>query len=279
MRAVLRKFLPRSRSSSVAVKRERGDGQDRDNVVPSGIAQDEPKSPSNRDAPVELSARTIEFIDQVMSEKLTMVSKQRLWATAKAVRYIIDENIPGDFVECGVWRGGNSLLASHSFKEAEIYDRRVWLFDTFNGMTAPTDADVRAETGKSANERFEELQRESHNDWCYAPIDDVRKSFERHGLLSDRVVFVQGDVAETLTVNHGLPEKISVLRLDTDWYESTRIELEVLWPRLEPGGILIVDDYGYWAGSKTAVDEYFSKLERKPFLNYIDNTGRLAVKF
>src|SRR5262249_6800965 len=120
---------------------------------------------------------------------------------------------------------------------------------------------------------------DTHNEWCYASLDDVRNNFVNVGLLSNNVVFVQGDVTQTLANEENLPKSISVLRLDTDWYESTKKELEVLYPRLNRGGVLLIDDYGYWAGSKQATDEFFAKNQNRPFLQYTDSSGRLAVKF
>ena len=93
---------------------------------------------------------------------------------------------------------------------------------------------------------------------------------------SKNVKLIQGDVAETLLESKNLPEKIAILRLDTDWYESTRIELERLYPLLEPGGVLIIDDYGHFDGARKAVDEYF-KAER-PWMHYVDYTCRLILK-
>jgi O-methyltransferase len=227
--------------------------------------------------PVELSVAEREIVHGIMSNKLTMVSYERLWTTVMACKYVVDRDIEGDFVECGVWRGGNALAAAEIFK---LYKskRDVWLFDTFKGMTAPTDLDIRASDGQPARTRYVIDQRETHNDWCYASLDDVRKSFTNRGLESN-IHFIQGDVCETLNSDQSkLPARISVLRLDTDWYESTKKELEVLYPKLTPGGCLIIDDYGHWSGSKKATDEYFEKNRNRPFLQYTDCTGRVAVK-
>jgi O-methyltransferase len=228
--------------------------------------------------PVELTKEEAEIITWVMSNKLTMVSYERLWATLMACKYVVDQNIDGDFVECGVWRGGNAIVAAEIFK---LYNspKKVWLFDTFKGMTAPTEEDVRISDGKLAKHRYLSDDRGTHNEWCYASIDDVRNNFIKKGLLSKNVVFVEGDILETLNnTPPEVPSKISVLRLDTDWYESTKMELEILYPALSVGGCLIIDDYGAWSGSKKATDEYFQKLNRRPFLQYTDKTGRIAVK-
>ncbi len=235
------------------------------------------KSSANRSMPVELNLAEREIVNYIMSNKLTMVSYERLWATIMACKYVVDRGIEGDFVECGVWRGGNALAAAEIFRLYKS-ERKVWLFDTFKGMTAPTDVDVRASDGRAAKEQYEDEQRGGHNEWCFASIEDVRRNFHDRGLASN-VNFIEGDVCQTLNGDESsLPNKISVLRLDTDWYESTKKELEVLYPRLTIGGCLLVDDYGHWSGSRRAVDEYFLKNQSRPFLHCIDYTGRVAVK-
>jgi len=226
--------------------------------------------------PVEFDEGDKRIVAHVMSERLSMTSRERLFATLMACRHVAAANIPGDFVECGVWRGGNALIAADVFKRA---GRRanIYLFDTFAGMTAPTAQDFDNRERQSAQEQFERGQRDGHNAWCYAGLDDVTANFRKAGLLGGNVKMVKGDVLETLSHEENLPAAISVLRLDTDWYESTRTELEVLWPRLSPGGILMIDDYGHWSGAKRATDEFFASRAR-PFFHYIDYTGRLAVK-
>lgn len=227
--------------------------------------------------PVELSPEERAIIDYVKSNQLTMVSYERLWTTLMSCKYAIEQKIEGDFVECGVWRGGNAMVAAELFKLYGV-SKKVWLFDTFKGMTEPTENDVEASDGKSARMQYTRDQRDDHNAWCYASLADVRTNFDKRGLLSDQVIFVPGDVCQTLDQVSQIPESICVLRLDTDWYESTKKELEVLYPKLTPGGCLIIDDYGYWAGSKKATDEYFEARGNRPFLQYTDDTGRIGVK-
>ena len=227
--------------------------------------------------PVEITDEEKAILAYVQDHQLTMTSPERAWTTLMACKHVADRDIPGDFVECGVWRGGNALIAAFVFK---LYgaNRRTFLFDTFEGMTEPTDKDKRAADGTCAREEFLANQTASHNEWCYASLEDVRGNFAKAGLLGDEVVFVKGDVSETLEQERMLPKQISVLRLDTDWYESTRKELEVLYPRLSVGGVLIIDDYGHWAGSKNATDEYFDRHNNRPFFQYVDYSGRAAVK-
>jgi hypothetical protein len=192
------------------------------------------------------------------------------WALLKSFHHVQRRGIPGAIVECGVWRGGNMLLAAEVMPDREIY-----LYDTFAGMTAPTEFDVKP-SGKSALAKFEASQRDGYNEWCYASLDEVRGNFNKFGLLSDRVHFVQGKVEETLQ-GPMLPDKIAVLRLDTDWYESVKASLEALYPRLSPGGVIVFDDYGAWNGARKAVDEYFTD-ENAPLLIPIEQVCRMAIK-
>lgn len=227
-----------------------------------------------KEYPVEFSKEDANIVSYVTANKLSMTSFERLYATLMACRYVCESEIEGDFVECGVWRGGNSLVAADVFARLAP-TRKVFLFDTFAGMTAPTEVDV-ARVGAKASEQYQQMQKDDYNEWCYAALDDVQKAFQSRN-LSAQARFIKGDVLETLRGNENLPDKISVLRLDTDWYESTRMELEILYPRLQIGGVLIIDDYGYWGGAKKAVDEFFADRP-KPFLQYIDHTGRIGVK-
>lgn len=226
--------------------------------------------------PVEFDEADKHILRHVIEKKLSMTGRERLFATLAACRHVAAHGISGDFVECGVWRGGHGLIAADVFSRLSK-PAKIFLFDTFAGMTAPGEADVKAATGKPARARYQRSQTGGRSSWCYASLDDVLRNFREAGLLSDYVRPVKGDVLETLRVEDNLPKKISVLRLDTDWYESTSLELEVLWPRLESGGILMVDDYGHWGGARKAVDEFFASRGR-PFLHYIDYTGRLAIK-
>ena len=226
--------------------------------------------------PIELDEADRHIAQHIFDNSLTMTSRKRIYATLLACHHATSAGLVGDFVECGVWRGGNAIAAADVFARRNR-NSKVYLFDTFAGMTAPTEHDVANANGELALAQYERDQRDSHNEWCYASLEDVRNNFKNAGVLCDNVRFVKGDVLESLSRDKDLPDEISVLRLDTDWYESTKKELEVLWPRLVSGGILMIDDYGYWGGAKKAVDEFFAERTR-PFFSYIDHTGRLAVK-
>jgi hypothetical protein len=227
--------------------------------------------------PVELTGKERDLIFKVRESNISMTSYERLCSTVMACKYVIENNIKGDFVECGVWRGGNALLAALIFRLYK-YPAKIYLYDTFEGMTEPSGKDVRISTGTLAIEKFKKDQKENHNEWRYASIEDVKNNFKRFNLLNKNIIFVKGDVLKTLNLNKNLPKKISILRLDTDWYESTKKELEVLYPKLVVNGVLSIDDYGFWAGSKQATDEYFKKNGKRPFLHYVDSAGRCGTK-
>ncbi len=201
----------------------------------------------------------------------TMTSVEALFALYTAVNYVLDRNIPGDILECGVWRGGSALLAALILKMRNVKDRKLYLYDTFQGMPAPTEFDV-DKYGRTGLEMMEKYGDDIG--WCYASLEDVQKAFSGQNFEFE-IEFVQGDVMETLKTTK--PETISIMRLDTDWYESTAFEFEHLYPRLSTGGVVIVDDYGCWAGSRKATDEYFTKVSG-PMLIRIDKEVRLGIK-
>ena len=228
--------------------------------------------------PVELSSEDRDLIRHVIDNDISMVSIERLCATLKAAKYVSENNIDGDFVECGVWRGGNAIIAADIFRRYGL-DKKVYLFDTFAGMTEPSDDDRAISDNEPAMKHYEKEKTPTHSNWCYAPIEEVRENFSKRALLGDNIVFVKGPVEETLRLQANVPERISILRLDTDWYESTKVELTTLYPRIVSGGCLIIDDYGWWSGSRKATDEYFEQMHPKPLLHVTDSCGRIAVKF
>ncbi len=228
--------------------------------------------------PIEFSVEDRDLVRDVIASNLSMVSLEGLCSTLAACKYVCERDVEGDFVECGVWRGGNALIAAEIFRRYNS-SKRVYLFDTFRGMTEPSIEDTSLADGTSALGEFQSSDRGDYNAWCFSSEEEVRNAFRSRELLSDRVVFVAGDVEKTLDDTDNLPNSISLLRLDTDWYESTRKELEVLYPLLSQGGCLIVDDYGVWSGAKKATDEYFQQATySKPFFHVTDNTRRIAVK-
>jgi hypothetical protein len=208
----------------------------------------------------------------------TMAGIPRMRALIDAVRYCVRRGVPGAFAECGVWRGGSVLAMILTLQELGVDDRDVWLYDTFEGMTRPTEQDVSV-TQLAALELWERTEGRPWPEFFNEELfneEQVRETVLSTGYPAERVRFVRGPVEETLPAH--APERLALLRLDTDWYESTRHELIHLYPRLADGGVLIVDDYGEWEGARRAVDEYFSEHAPPVLLHRIDRGGRIAIK-
>jgi O-methyltransferase len=207
----------------------------------------------------------------------TMSSAQRLAALCDSVEYIVRGDVEGDFAECGVWRGGSMMAAAITLLRLGDTGRDLYLYDTYSGMAEPTAEDLPSPyDGYSMHRRFARNRTGRTSDWVSVPVEVVRRALETTGYPMDRVHLVEGLVEETLPAQ--APERLALLRLDTDWYRSTKHELEQLYPRLSPGGVLIVDDYGHYEGARRAVDEYFEDSGEPVLLNRIDYTGRIAVK-
>lgn len=210
-----------------------------------------------------------------------MVGPERLLATCDAVTYVVRRGIPGALVECGVWRGGSVLAMILTLQRLGINDREIWLYDTFEGMTEPTEHDTSAFHGPARTiwaDAVEQGQRMF--DAEFGPqafgLDLVRATLRETGYPEHLIHYVVGPVEQTIPGD--VPDRIAVLRLDTDWYESTRHEMDHLYPRLLTGGVLLIDDYGHWQGARKAVDEYLSEEEVVLMLHRTDYTGRAAIK-
>lgn len=223
-----------------------------------------------------------EFADiYARCREYTMTSPERMYALYEAVRHVVGHGIEGDFVECGVWKGGSAMLMAMTL--ARLGEdgpgeggRRIRLYDTFAGMTRPTAVDVRARDGSDTLTRWEHFQRADHNAWAYAPLDEVRANMAKTGFPAENIDYVIGTVEETLPAE--APDRIALLRLDTDWYESTYHEMLHLFPRLAPGGVLVLDDYGSFEGARKAVDQYLEENDIRLLLHRVDTPGRVAVK-
>lgn len=225
--------------------------------------------------PIDFDNITTKIIKS--TKPFTLTSKERNFALIEAVKYVINHEIAGDIVECGVWKGGSVMIICKTLINLKNQEKEIHLFDTFEGMTKPTEFDIPSSEKWDASEQFDKLKTgDDSADWCKSGIDEVKNNVYSTGYNNKKIRFIKGKVENTLP--QFAPEKISILRLDTDWYESTLHELIHLFPKLVKGGVLIIDDYGYWKGSKKAVDEYFAKNKSKILLNRIDSTGRIAIK-
>jgi hypothetical protein len=222
----------------------------------------------------DFSSEELEVFSKV--SPYTMTSIERVKALMDSVNYISRNNLDGDIVECGVWKGG-SILATLLQLKKNGNEKTIWMYDTFEGMSEPTEFDI-DNKDRSASQRMAVEDKFTSNVWAYSTLNEVKSNLNQVEDHNCDLRFVVGKVEESLKNTINLPEKIAILRLDTDWYESTKIELEVLFPRLVKNGILIIDDYGHWKGCKKAVDEYFGKFRNSFLLSRIDYTGRLLIK-
>lgn len=219
-----------------------------------------------------LDADALETVRRVAP--FTMLGPEKLFALIQAVRYVVRHAVPGDLVECGVWRGGAVMAAVLTLVQLGVRDRRIFLYDTFSGMPPPSAADRRPDV--DPRELFERRRTgPESSDWCRAGVEEVRRNLASLPYPGRLFQLVEGRVEDTIPGT--LPCSIAILRLDTDWYESTRHEMEHLMPRLVPGGVLILDDYYNWTGSRRAVDEYLER-EKLPILLTRVSSGAVGVK-
>ena len=203
----------------------------------------------------------------------TLLGPDKLFSFVQALRYVVRAGVPGDIVECGVWRGGAIMAAALTLRQLGVEDRRFFLYDTFTGMTQPTSDDRGLVDGPDPRAEFERRRTAADSsDWCRASLQDVRQNLSTLPYPQQHFELIEGKVEETIPQRR--PERIAILRLDTDWYESTRHEMEHLMPLLSPGGVLIIDDYYNWSGNQQAVDEY---LEREKLPLLLTKVARSAI--
>jgi len=216
---------------------------------------------------------------KIMNEckEFTMTSTERMFGLFTAVEYIIKNNIHGDIVECGVWRGGSSMIIAKTLMLHNQTNRKIYMYDTYEGMSEPTEHDVDF-TGRDANNTFNQIVDEAGKPvWCYADLDDVTANMKRTNYPLENIIFVKGKVEETIP--NTLPQAdIALLRLDTDWFESTYHEFIHLYPKLVDNGVLLIDDYGHWQGAREATDRYFLENGVNMLLSRIDYTARMGIK-
>jgi len=212
------------------------------------------------------------------SVECTASSVERLYALYTAMKYVVASGVPGDIVECGVWRGGNCMLAALSLQLLGDDTRHVWLYDTFSGMSEPTGRDRDVYGGRALDMRdkgFTAAGRPTPFQFV-ASLEDVTANMASTGFPAERTRFVEGRVEDALPSTR--PERIALLRLDTDWYESTAHAMRHLYPLLAPGGVLLLDDYGDWPAVREAIHECLAEQGEELLLHRIDNTGRIAVR-
>jgi O-methyltransferase len=201
------------------------------------------------------------------AEAETMIGMQRLTSLQRCVETVLADDIPGDLVECGVWRGGACILMRAVLAAYGDETRCVWLADSFEGLPLPDPAKYKADKG---------IRSDLAAGILGVPEAEVRANFQRYGLLDDQVRFLPGWFKDTL---HDAPiDRIALLRLDGDLYESTIQALDALYPRLSPGGFCIIDDYHVMKPCEQAVTDYRAKHGVSGEIVEIDGTGVLWRK-
>jgi len=231
--------------------------------------------PAAPEFPADFESFHKEIIEKV--RPFTMTSAERLYALIESVKYVVKHDIPGSIVECGVWKGGSMMAVAETLRKLGVTNRQLFLYDTFAGMTPPTEED-KAHNEQTAAELLDKDENKKQESvvWAFSTIEEVKANISRIDYPIGNFHFIEGDILKT--VPGADPGPIALLRLDTDWYESTKHEMEHLYPRLNQSGVLIIDDYGFWKGSRKAVDEYLEAHQIKILLNRIDDTGRAAIK-
>lgn len=220
-----------------------------------------------------------EIIDAVTG--ITLVNSLGLHALIQAVDYVIGRDIPGAFVECGTYRAGCAMAIAMRLEQLGVRDRDIHLFDTFEGMPAPERPDDRTtflRDGLTIGQMFSDAREDPEQAaaWFEDVEEIARRNVESTGFPADRLHLVRGKVEDTIPEH--APGPIALLRLDTDWYESTIHELEHLYPVLSSGGVLVIDDYGVLTGARDATDEYFSGEHGPVLLHRVNFAVRQAIK-
>jgi hypothetical protein len=229
------------------------------------------------DWPIE--TKEIDKINFELVKPYTGISKNRAFALIQAIRYIIDNKIQGDFVEFGVAKGGSAMLMALTLKSLGVEDRDIYLYDLFGERPKYSEWDVEIQSGKSVRDFYDLVDqgdKEATKNWEFYNAKEVLGNLRSTGYNMNRIHFIEGDVCDTL--NAFSHKKVALMRLDTDFYDSTKHELHTLYPKLVDRGVVIIDDYGHWHGARKATEEFLISLPIKPLLFYIDNTARQFIK-
>jgi hypothetical protein len=221
-------------------------------------------------------AAYVEILKKVWEYTMTArAGAEPTYGLFNAIKYLVANLVPGDIVECGVWRGGSMMLVAHALQYFGDTSRALYLYDTFLGMTEPEEIDVDFD-GNAMKPVWEKARGEGKVIGFGGQLEEVVANLRQTGYPEAQMRFIEGDVLETLPAY--LPESIALLRLDTDWYKSTLHELTHLYDLIVPNGLLIVDDYGWNRGSRKAIDEFFGSRPFKPMMHRLDQSVRVLVK-
>ena len=237
---------------------------------------------------IELIKRNSNFINRLKSNQLendlirickkyefNRTSENTLWDTFNLVKKIITNNVQGDLVECGVETGHSLVLFQKIIEFFNLKNIKIYGYDTFEGTPQPSTVDFN-KYGTPLKEQFENRKiNKKTSGWNNVSQDVVQSNFVNNTKLNNNLKLIKGKVEDTLVNEKNLPEKISLLKLDTNLYESTKIQLKILSPRVQKGGIIIIDNYFNYSGIKKATDEYFEK--KKYLIKYFPIRARAVV--
>ena len=235
---------------------------------------------SNKDWMHKMENLIVEASDEELVEfekinKISLTSQPNKWSLLQSLKHVKDNKIDGDIVETGVFKGANLILINNFLNKFHI-NKKIFAYDTYSGQSDPTDLDYDIK-GTSMKKKFSDYKKQNITP-VFCALDDVKDNIKKYSNNNlDKITFIKGKVEDTLIVEKNLPSKISILRLDTDFYESVKTSLEILYPRLVSGGVLIIDDYGHFKGAKIAVDNFF-KDKKSIWMHRVDYTCRLILK-
>ena len=214
----------------------------------------------------------VEILKKIFGYTMTIYGgADSTYGLFQIVKYIVQNDIRGEIVECGVWRGGSMMFIAYSLRYFGDLGRQLYLYDTYAGMTQPDDIDVDFD-GIAQKPLWKPGQKMGYG----GSLEDVKSNLRKTDYPEERLHFIAGDVLETIPAQ--LPSRIALLRLDTDYYKSTLHELKHLYDLLVPHGVLIVDDYGWCRGARQATDEFLRELPFKPLMHRVDQSVRVIVK-
>ena len=203
-----------------------------------------------------------------------------------AILYILKNNIDGAIVECGVESGSYEYIWIQELQN-QRKERDIYMYDTFAGLTQPGNEDYNLINYASGIWNIPEQVlktwkdkkiNEEINDWCNCPLEKVKSRLNSTGYSQNKLHYIVGDVLETLKNESNIPEKIAILRLDTDWYESSKFELIKLYDNVVDGGLVIFDDYYFWNGQKKATDEFFKERGINLIINKLNEKTGAMIK-
>jgi O-methyltransferase len=218
----------------------------------------------------------VAIVDKIAPYTMTVADGlEPVYALFQAVKYIVQNKIPGDMVECGVWRGGSMMLVAMALQFFGDTSRQLYLYDTYRGMTEPDPIDVDFDN-QAMKPLWENAVQQGMVMGFGGTVEDVKLHLSLTGYPERQMHFVEGDVMETIPATR--PARIALLRLDTDWYKSTLHELRHLYDLLVPHGVLIIDDYGWCRGARQATDEFFRDRPFKPMMHRVDQGPRMIIK-